>query len=41
MEWTVQELADRAGISGRTLRHYHQIWLLEPDRIGAYSILLR
>lgn len=35
MEWTVHELAERAGISGRTLRHYHRIGLLEPDRIGA------
>ncbi|MBF4623770.1 MerR family transcriptional regulator [Clavibacter sp. VKM Ac-2872] len=35
MEWTVTELADRAGISGRTLRHYHRIGLLPPDRIGA------
>lgn len=35
MEWTVQELADRAGISGRTLRHYHRIGVLEPDRIGS------
>ncbi|WIM70593.1 MerR family transcriptional regulator [Corynebacterium suedekumii] len=35
MEWTVQELADRAGVSGRTLRHYHQIELLTPDRIGS------
>ncbi|MCV7532260.1 MerR family transcriptional regulator, partial [Micrococcus luteus] len=35
VEWTVQELADRAGVSGRTLRHYHQIGLLTPDRIGA------
>ncbi|MET0303060.1 MAG: MerR family transcriptional regulator [Microbacteriaceae bacterium] len=34
-EWTVQELAERAGISGRTLRHYHRIGLLDPDRIGA------
>lgn len=34
MEWTVRELADRAGISPRTLRHYHQIGLLAPDRIG-------
>lgn len=34
MEWTVQELAERAGISGRTLRHYHRVGLLEPDRIG-------
>ncbi|GAA2958447.1 MerR family transcriptional regulator [Glutamicibacter bergerei] len=35
MEWTVHQLAQRAGISGRTLRHYHQIGLLEPDRIGS------
>lgn len=35
MEWTVQEVAERAGISGRTLRHYHQIGLLEPDRVGS------
>lgn len=34
MEWTVKQLAERAGISGRTLRHYHHIGLLEPDRIG-------
>lgn len=35
VEWTVNELALRAGISGRTLRHYHRIGLLAPDRIGA------
>ncbi|WP_305093000.1 MerR family transcriptional regulator [Prescottella sp. R16] len=35
MEWTVKELAERAGISGRTLRHYHDIGLLEPDRVGS------
>lgn len=35
MEWTVNEVAERAGISGRTLRHYHQIGLLTPDRIGS------
>lgn len=35
MEWTVRQLAERAGISGRTLRHYHQIGLLVPDRIGS------
>lgn len=35
VEWTVHELAERAGISGRTLRHYHQIGLLEPDRVGS------
>ena len=37
VEWTVRELADRAGISPRALRHYHQIGLLVPDRIGAYG----
>ncbi|GAA1719381.1 MerR family transcriptional regulator [Brachybacterium phenoliresistens] len=35
VEWTVRELAARAGISPRTLRHYHQIGLLTPDRIGS------
>ncbi|GAA3659285.1 hypothetical protein GCM10022202_19980 [Microbacterium marinilacus] len=35
MEWTVNDLAERAGISGRTLRHYHRIGLLAPDRIGS------
>lgn len=34
MEWTVNELAERAGISGRTLRHYHRIGLLHPTRVG-------
>lgn len=34
-EWTVGELADRGGISARTLRHYHRIGLLLPDRVGA------
>lgn len=33
MEWTVEELAERAGISGRTMRHYHQIGPLEPKRL--------
>lgn len=35
MEWTVKELAQRAGISGRTLRYYHRIGLLQPDRVGS------
>lgn len=35
MEWTVSELAERAGISGRTLRHYDRIGLLTPDRVGS------
>ncbi|PPF84438.1 MerR family transcriptional regulator [Pseudoclavibacter sp. RFBJ3] len=35
MEWTVKELAERAGISGAALRHYHRIGLLHPDRVGS------
>lgn len=35
MEWTVQQLAERAGISARTIRHYHRIGLLLPDRVGS------
>ena len=35
MEWTVKELAERAGISGRALRYYHRIGLLQPDRVGS------
>lgn len=31
----MHELAERAGISGRTLRHYHRIGLLAPDRVGS------
>lgn len=34
MEYTVQQLADLAGISGRTLRYYDQIGLLKPARIS-------
>ena len=34
MEWMVHELAARAGISSRTLRHYDRIGLLAPSRLG-------
>lgn len=33
-DWSIQEVARLSGISSRTLRHYHQIGLLEPSRIG-------
>lgn len=33
-EWSVQQIAEQAGVSSRTLRHYHHIGLLLPDRIG-------
>ncbi|MFG6202160.1 MerR family transcriptional regulator [Nonomuraea sp. JJY05] len=35
MEWTIQELAARAGITSRTLRHYDRVGLLAPSRVGA------
>ncbi|QYC42083.1 HTH-type transcriptional activator TipA [Nonomuraea coxensis DSM 45129] len=35
MEWTIQELAARAGVTSRTLRHYDRVGLLAPSRVGA------
>ncbi|MFD3594076.1 MerR family transcriptional regulator [Nocardia sp. NPDC058640] len=34
-EWSIQDLAKAAGTTSRTLRHYGQLGLLEPTRIGA------
>ncbi|MDE3722112.1 MerR family transcriptional regulator [Nocardiopsis sp. N85] len=34
MEWTIRELATRAGVTGRTLRHYDRVGLLPPSRVG-------
>ncbi|MCA0983730.1 MerR family transcriptional regulator [Halobacillus yeomjeoni] len=35
MEYTVSQLAQLSGVSGRTLRYYDQIGLLKPARINA------
>ena len=35
MEYTVQKLAQLAGISGRTLRYYDEIGILKPARISS------
>ena len=35
MAWSIAEVARMARTTSRTLRHYHQIGLLEPARIGA------
>lgn len=35
MEYTVSELAQLSGVSGRTLRYYDQIGLLKPARINS------
>ncbi|GAA2267341.1 TipAS antibiotic-recognition domain-containing protein [Streptomyces amakusaensis] len=34
MEWSIQEIARRAGTTSRTLRHYGELGLLEPSRVG-------
>lgn len=33
-EWSIQDLAKAAGTTSRTLRHYGQLGLLPPSRIG-------
>ena len=35
MEWSIQDIARSAGTTSRTLRHYDDIGLLEPSRVGA------
>jgi DNA-binding transcriptional MerR regulator len=35
VEWTIQQVAASAGVSSRTLRHYDDIGLLPPSRVGA------
>lgn len=34
-EWSIQDMAKAAGTTSRTLRHYAQMELLPPSRIGA------
>ncbi|CAN5300716.1 TipAS antibiotic-recognition domain-containing protein [soil metagenome] len=34
-EWSIQDLARAAGSTSRTLRHYGEVGLLTPSRIGA------
>ncbi|MFC7432867.1 MULTISPECIES: TipAS antibiotic-recognition domain-containing protein [unclassified Agrococcus] len=35
MEWSIQQIARLAGVTSRTLRHYGDVGLLEPSRVGA------
>ncbi|WP_299542291.1 TipAS antibiotic-recognition domain-containing protein [uncultured Streptomyces sp.] len=35
MEWSIQEIAKKAGTTSRTLRHYGELGLLPPSRTGA------
>jgi DNA-binding transcriptional MerR regulator len=35
MEWSIQDIARSAGTTSRTLRHYGQLGLLEPSRVGS------
>ena len=34
MDWSIQEIAKLAGTTSRTLRHYDDLGLLPPTRIG-------
>ena len=34
MEWSIQDIARAAGTTSRTLRHYGELGLLEPSRVG-------
>jgi DNA-binding transcriptional MerR regulator len=35
MDWSIQQIAKLAGTTSRTLRHYGELGLLEPSRIGS------
>lgn len=35
MDWSIQEIARHAGTTSRTLRHYGDVGLLPPSRVGA------
>lgn len=35
MDWSIQEIARLSGTTSRTLRHYDEIGLLAPTRVGA------
>jgi DNA-binding transcriptional MerR regulator len=35
MDWSIQDIARLAGTTSRTLRHYGEVGLLEPTRIGS------
>ncbi|PCG85076.1 MerR family transcriptional regulator [Streptomyces sp. WZ.A104] len=35
MEWSIQEIARKAGTTSRTLRHYGDLGLLTPSRVGS------
>lgn len=35
MEWSIQDIAKKAGTTSRTLRHYGELGLLTPSRVGA------
>lgn len=35
MDWSIQDIARLSGTTSRTLRHYDDIGLLEPSRIGS------
>ena len=38
MSWTITALADEYGVTLRTLRHYEDLGLLAPERVGTARV---
>lgn len=38
MGWSIRELADAYGVTLRTLRHYEELGLLSPTRVGSARV---
>jgi DNA-binding transcriptional MerR regulator len=38
MSWTIAQLAQQYGVTLRTLRHYEELRLLNPERIGTSRV---
>jgi DNA-binding transcriptional MerR regulator len=36
--WTIRQLADEYGLTLRTLRHYEELGMLFPERVGASRV---
>ena len=40
-EWTIAQVADDFGVTHRTIRHYEDLGLLEPERRGTQRVYRR
>ena len=37
-QWTISDLAEEYGVTLRTLRHYEELGLLSPERVGSARV---